>query len=190
MNIIIDNELWCELKIKGSICKYKFLLSNIPLFLGGHKKTGDQLDNFEELNYRKPLPEVIEGFVLCNSNKNAKRCALSIRKLIESGYRNRYNGWFVGMELNDVFRHFDGNPMKFLHKSFVQSFSEKSLMQIRNKLKNSSTACYLFVCPEKDMRLDEIDVVYKKFQPDIDTDVIWQFYRPPICTRTVSIWYR
>ena len=190
MNIIIDNEVWCELEIEDCVCKYKFLLSNIPCFIGGHKKTCKRFGKYRKINHRKFSSKVIEGVVCCDSSEDAKQCALSIQKLIESGYRNRRDGWFVGMGMNEVFLHFDGEPMNFLHKTFAQSFAEKSLIQIHEKLKNSSSACYLFVCPEKDVRLDEIDVIYQKIQPNIDVEVLWQFYRLPICTRTVSVWYR
>ena len=60
MNIIIDNEIWCELEVEGSICKYKFFLLNIPCYIGGHKKTG-RGDDYWELNWREVPPEVVEG---------------------------------------------------------------------------------------------------------------------------------
>ena len=66
MNIVIDNDIWCELEVEGSICKYKFFLLNIPCYIGGHKKTGDQLDNYWENNWRKVPPEVIEGVIICD----------------------------------------------------------------------------------------------------------------------------
>jgi hypothetical protein len=193
MNIAIDNDVWCELEIEANVCKYKFLLLNIPCCYGGHKKTGDYLDNYWERNWRKVPPEVIEGGILCDSNEDAKLCATSIERLIRSGYEEQQGGWLVGMDMADVFMQFSGEPMRFLQRTFTDAFDEERLMQIQKRIKDAHLTFHFFVLPESEIynrRLDEVDSAYEKILPDVEAELLWQLSLPNDCNRTVSVWYR
>ena len=196
MNIIIDNEVWCELEVEGSICKYKFLLKNIPCYIGGHKKTGEGDDYYSSFSLYPTPPEVIEGTISCDSSEDANQCAVSIERLIRSGYGDqqmKYGGWFVGMDMAIIFVQFNGEPMKFLHRTFEHSFDEESLIQIQMEIKDANVTFHYFLLPEKDAYngcLSEVDEAYEKLLPDGDAELIWQFSIPSNCKRAVSIWYR
>ena len=192
MNIVIDNDIWCELEVEGSICKYKFFLLNIPCYIGGHKKTGDQLDNYWENNWRKVPPEVIEGVIICDSNEDAEVCVASIERLIRSGYEINQGGWLIGMDMADVFMQFNGEPMSFLHESFENHYDDQGLMQIQKKIKNACHVFYVFLFPEDNVLTgsDEIDIAYDKVLPDVDAEIFWQISLPNECQRAVSVWYR
>ena len=193
MNIVIDNEVWCELEVEGSICKYKFFLLNIPCAYGGHKKTGEGDDYWKSPLYPMP-PEVIEGRVYCDSNEDAKQCAVSIERLIKSGYGDQeiqYGGWLVGMDMAILFVQFNGEPMRFLHRTFEDSFDEESLIKIQRKIKDASLIFHYFLLPEREANkvLYEVDEAYEKTLPEGDAVLIWQFSIPSDCKRSVSIWY-
>ena len=191
MNIVIDNEVWCELEVEGSICKYKFFLLNIPCYIGGYKKTGHS-DDYWEHNWRKAPPEIIEGAILCDSSEDAKHCALAIERLLRSGYEEEQGGWLVGMDMADVFMQFNGDPMSFLYKSFENYYDDQGLMQIQKKIKDACHVFYLFLFPEDNVLAgsDEIDIAYNKVLPNVDAEILWQISLPNDCKRTVSIWYR
>ena len=192
MNIIIDNEIWCELEVEGSICKYKFFLLNIPCAYGGHKKTGEG-----DVYWKSPLypisPEVIEGKISCNSSEDAVQCAIFIERLIKSGYEEQQGGWLVGMDMADVFMQFNGEQMKFMHNTFEDCFEDEDLMRMQKIIKDKYHVFYLFILPIEDAfngRLDEIDVAYEKILPDVDAEMLWQASLPSGYKRSVSIWYR
>ena len=192
MNIIIDNEVWCELEVEGSICKYKFFLLNIPCAYGGHKKTGHS-DDYWKLNWREVPPEVVMGEILCDSNEEARQCAMSIERLIKSGYEEQQGGWLVGMDMADIFMQFNGEQMKFMHKSFEDCFEDEDLMRMQKIIKDKYHVFYLFILPIEDAfngRLDEIDVAYEKILPDVDAEMLWQASLPSGYKRSVCIWYR
>ena len=189
MNIVIDNEVWCELEVENCVCQYKFLLLNIPCYIGGHKQTGYG-DDYWQHNWREVPPEVVKGEIFCDSDHDAKQCASSIQELIENGYRDRSNGWLVGMDMGDIFMQFNGKPMNFLYKSFTESLADTSLKYIQKRLKNASEVCCFLVCPEKDVRLDEIDIVFNKISPNGDAKMIWQFCLSAEIDRKVNVWYR
>ena len=191
MNIVIDNNVWCELEIEGSICKYKFFLLNIPCFIGGHKKTRDGDDCLEH-NWHEVPSEVIEGMIFCDSNEDAKQCAMSINRLIRSGYEERQGDWFIGMDMADVFIQFNGEPMKFIHRTFEHSFDEESLIQIQKKINDANCVFHYFLSPKNEVNkvLYEVDDAYEKVLPEGDSELIWQLSILNDCKRTVSIWYR
>ena len=189
------NSTWCELRVEASICKYKFFLSNIPCYIGGHKKIGNG-DDYWDRNWRTVPPLVIEGEIFCDSDKDAKQCAESIEWLLMSGYGmpcQQYDGWFVGMDMGDVFMQFNGEPMRFLHHTFESSFDEESLMQLQKKINDARFIFHYFLLSEKDAYnscLSEVDEAYEKILPEGDAELLWQFSVPSDCNRTVSIWYR
>lgn len=191
MNIIIDNEIWCELEVEGSICKYKFFLLNIPCAYGGHKKTGHS-DDYWKLNWREVPPEVVMGEIFCDSNEDARQCALSIERLIKSGYEINQGGWLIGMDMADIFMQFNGEPMSFLYKSFENHYDDQGLMQIQKKIKDACHVFYLFLFPEDNVLAgsDEIDIAYDKVLPDVNAEIFWQISLPNECQRAVSVWYR
>ena len=194
MNIVIDNEVWCELEIEGSICKYKFFLLNIPCAYGGHKKTGEGDDYYSRDPLYPTPPEVIEGEIYCDSNEDARQCAASIDLLIRSGYGEhyqQYGGWFIGgMDMGLIFTQFNGEPLNFLHHTFEFSFDEERLMHIQKKINNARSIFHYFLLPENaNEGLDVVDEAYEKILPDGDAEQIWQITIPSDCKRTVSIWY-
>lgn len=197
MNIVINNDVWCELVVEENVCKYKFLTLNIPLEAGGYKKSGDAYwDEYNEKTRRNWPPEVIEGVVFCDSNEDAKQCAVFVEKLLRSGYGDlqmQYGSWLVGMDMGDFFMQFNGEPMRFLKKTFEHSFDEESLMQIQQKIKDATQVLHYFLLPEKDEYngdLSEVGEVYEKILPDADALVLWQLSIPNDCKRTVCVWYR
>ena len=192
MKIVIDNDIWCDLEIEEHICKYKFWLLNIPCGVGGHKKTGENDEYYYwHPDWRETLPEVVEGVVVCDSNEGAMQCANSIRDLIESGYRDG-GFWLIGMDMTDLLRHFNGEPMKFLHKAFADSFDERCLQQIKEGVNGSNSVCYHLLLPEQDSNEDSMEVytVVEKIFPDNDAQVMWQLSIQGACDRTISTWYR
>ena len=104
----------------------------------------------------------------------------------------KYGGWFVGMDMAIIFVQFNGEPMKFLHRTFEHSFDEECLMQIQQEIKEANGVFHYFLLPENEANkvLYEVDEAYEKLLPDGDAELIWQFSIPSNCKRAVSIWYR
>ena len=196
MNIIIDNEVWCELEVEGSICKYKFFLLNIPCAYGGHKKTGYDDDYYSRDPLYPTPPEVIEGEIYCDSNEDAGRCAEAIELLHKTSfYGDEYeeygNWWIGGVDMGLIFTQFNGEPMKFLHHTFESSFDEESLMRIQKKINDARSIFHYFLLPENvNEGLWVVDEAYEKLLPQGDADQNWQVTIPKDGKRTVSIWYR
>jgi hypothetical protein len=196
MNIVIDNEVWCELEVEGSICKYKFFLLNIPCADGGHKKTGCDDDYYLRSSLYPMPPEVIEGEIYCDSNEDAVRCAASIELLHKSSFYEKkfkeYGNWWIGgMDMGLIFTQFNGEPMKFLHHTFESSFDEESLMQIQKKINEARFIFHYFLLPENAGEgLWEVEAAYEKILPEGDAELIWQITLPEDGKKTVSIWYR
>ena len=191
MNVVIDNDIWCELEVENCVCKYKFLLLNISCYIGGHKRTGYG-DDYWQLNWREVPPEVVEGEIFCDSNEDAKQCAMSIERLIKSGYEEQQGGWLVGMDMGDVLMQFNGEPMRFLYSTFASRFEEERLVQMQKIIKDSYHVFYMFLLPEEAAFDDcyEIEDAYEKILPDVDAEILWQTSLPNGCNRTVSVWYK
>ena len=189
MNVEINNDIWCELEVEHHVCKYKFLLMNIPSYVGGRKKSGDPDDDWRLYN-KKDLPETIEGTILCDSDENAQQCMLSLKALVENGYGN-HPSWMVGLDMGDLFKHFDGKPMKFLHKAFGSTFDDESLKTIKERVKNFDSVVYSFSIPEEeDFHLNQIEMAYEKILPNRDAEVLWQLSLVKGSARTLDILYR
>ena len=196
MNIVIDNEVWCELEVEGSICKYKFFLLNIPCAYGGHKKTGYDDDYYSRDPLYPTPPEVIEGKIYCDSNEDARQCAASIELLHKTSfygeeYEEYGNWWIGGMDMGLIFTQFNGEPMKFLHHTFESSFDEERLTQIQKKINDARFIFHYFLLPENTNEgLWVVDEAYEKILPEGDAELILQITLPEDGKRTVSIWYR
>lgn len=207
MEVRIDNEIWCELEVEDNVCKYKFFLLNIPCCLGGHKKTGEQGDSYWEDAFQSFRPwertqrevptEVIEGVILCDSSESANQCAVSIQKLIESGYEEQQGGWLIGMDMADIFVQFNGEPMRFKYKIFENAFDEplyeEELVQMQKVIKNVRHLLCHWLIPEKVANAEiwnELEVAFEKLLSDDDAELYWQLSIPSDCQRAISIWYR
>ena len=189
MNVEINNDIWCELEVEHHVCKYKFLLMNIPSYVGGRKKSGDPDDDWRLYN-KKDLPETIEGTILCDSDENAQQCMLSLKALVENGYGD-HPSWMVGLDMGDLFIHFNREAMKFFHKEFSITFDDESLKAIKDRVKDSDSVVYSFSIPaEEDFHLNQIETAYEKILPDKDAEVLWQLSLGKGSARTLDIWYR
>jgi len=190
MKITINNDIWCYIEIEESVCKYKFLSENIPECVGGYKN-GTQLENYGYHKREKTLPKVVEGSVLCSSPADARQCATSIRELIERGY-GEDSGWIVGLDMEDIFTHFNSEPMRFVYRRLTDFSDDESLRQICDALKDSRSLFYFFVLPERELnaRLDCVNEAYQKILPDIDAQLLFQCSVGNYPDIIINVWYR
>lgn len=149
------------------------------------------MDDYWSNNWRPIPPKIIEGSILCESNKDAKQCLHAIKELIENGYQEPLC-WFVGMDMGDVFMHFNGEPMKYLNKQFANSFDEASLKEISEYTKRAYNVFMSFIVPYSEHNGEDIDRAWRAIYPEDDNSTVWWQCSIPKgeTKRTIDVWFR
>jgi hypothetical protein len=191
VEVKINNDIWCELEVEDRACKYKFLLSNIPIVVGGYKHTGDAYwDSYWEQNRTNYPPKTINGIVMCKSQDDASQCAVAIKELLLNGYDEKAC-WLIGMDVQDLVTSiFDGTTVNYFHKSFESSFDIESSQKGIERVKDSSVMLLSYTMLPVDNLSDTEKVTGAISANNEDADILCQSFVRDSCYRAIDIWYR